>query len=180
GGTGLGLAMSKRLVELMGGRMWVESEEGSGSTFHISLPAMAAGVPVRFAEGDGLPRLEGRRILVVDDNATNREIVIRQVRSWAMEPVAVASAAEALALIEGGAKFDVAVLDMMMPEMDGLTLAREIRRHRVESDLPLLLLTSIGRLPELRSATEFAVQLSKPLKSSQLYDALMSVLAERV
>ena len=64
--------------------------------------------------------------------------------------VAVASAAEALALIEGGAKFDVAVLDMMMPEMDGLTLAREIRRHRVESDLPLLLLTSIGRLPELR------------------------------
>jgi PAS domain S-box-containing protein len=178
GGTGLGLAISKRLVELMDGTVWVESEEGKGSTFHIALTAQAADVPARISLDEGLPQLRGKRILVVDDNATNREIVWRQARSWAMEPVALELPSQALALIEAGERFDVAVLDMMMPEMDGLTLAREIRRHRDERELPLLLLTSLGRLPEARSATEFAAQLAKPLKASQLYDALMSVFAE--
>ena len=99
---------------------------------------------------DGLPQLAGKRILVVDDNATNREIVIRQTRSWGMEPVAVEGPLEALALIEEGEHFDVAVLDLLMPEMDGVALAREIRRRRDERELPLLLLTSLGRLREMR------------------------------
>jgi hypothetical protein len=88
-GTGLGLAISRRLVELMGGTMWVESEEGKGSTFHIGLVAEEAEVPARSFRYDGLAQLAGKRILVVDDNATNREIVIRQARGWEMEPVAV-------------------------------------------------------------------------------------------
>jgi len=178
GGTGLGLAISKRLVELMGGTMWVESEEGKGSTFHINLPAEAAEVPTRAASQGALPQLTGKRILVVDDNATNREIVARHARSWGMEPVAIASPSEALARIEEGEAFDVAVVDLVMPEMDGLALAHEIRRLRDERELPLVLLTSLGRLPRAQSSGEFAVQLAKPVKGSQLYNALLKALAE--
>jgi PAS domain S-box-containing protein len=177
GGTGLGLAISKRLVELMGGTISVESEEGKGSTFHITLTVAAADVPRRIFLDDGLSYLAGKRILVVDDNATNREIVTRHARSWGMEPVAAELPADALALITAGEHFDVAVLDMMMPDMDGITLAREIRGHRTERELPLLLLTSLGRLPQARSADEFSAQLSKPLKASQLYNALLRLLA---
>ena len=180
GGTGLGLAISKRLVELMGGTMRVESEEGKGSRFHIGLPVEAAEVQTRVAVQSVLPQLSGKRILVVDDNATNREIVARHARSWGMEAVAIASPSEALARIEKGEKFDVAVLDLVMPEMDGLALAREIRRHRDERELPLVLLTSLGRLPQAQSSGEFAVQLAKPVKASQLYNALVKALAEHV
>jgi signal transduction histidine kinase/CheY-like chemotaxis protein len=180
GGTGLGLAISRRIVEQMGGTMWAESEEGTGSTFHIELAASAAKTPPRIDHGEALPKLAAKRILVVDDNATNREIVSRQARSWGMEPVAVELPSEALALIENGEHFDVAALDMVMPEMDGFELARRIRGLRDERELPLVLLTSLSGLPKARSAAEFSAQLAKPIKASQLYNALLSALAEPV
>jgi CheY-like chemotaxis protein/HPt (histidine-containing phosphotransfer) domain-containing protein len=176
GGTGLGLAISKRLVELMGGTIAVDSEQGSGSTFRISLPVTAVDVPAKIPFDDGLPHLAGKRILIVDDNATNREIVTRHARSWGMEPLALEFPAAALELIAKGEPFAVAVLDMMMPDMDGLALAGEIRQHRSESELPLLLLTSLGRLPQLQSKGVFSAQLSKPLKASQLYNMLVQLL----
>jgi PAS domain S-box-containing protein len=180
GGTGLGLAISKRLVELMGGTIRVESEEGKGSTFHISLIADEARVPTQIPVRDAPPQLRGKRILIVDDNATNREIVTRHARAWGMEPVALERPSEALELIRAGEHFDVGVVDMMMPDMDGVALAREIRQHRSERALPLVLLTSLGRLPQVGTTEEFSAQLAKPLRASQLYNALVRIVAADV
>jgi PAS domain S-box-containing protein len=178
GGTGLGLAISKRLVELMGGSIRAESEQGKGSTFRIALTAEPAELSTRSTADETLSQLLGKRVLVVDDNATNREIVTRHARAWRMDPVAVESGAEALALIDGGERFDVAVLDMMMPGMDGVELAREIRRRRSRRELALLLLTSLGRLPRDGAGGQFDAQLAKPVRASQLYNALVRLLGQ--
>jgi PAS domain S-box-containing protein len=177
GGTGLGLAISKRLVELMGGTIRVESDEGEGSIFRITLLVEPAELPMRRAADDALTQLLGKRVLIVDDNATNREIVTRHGRAWGMEPVAVESGAAALALVDAGERFDVAVLDMMMPRMDGVELARELRTRRSRRELPMLLLTSLGRLAHDAAGNDFDAQLAKPVRASQLYNALVRLLA---
>src|SRR4029079_13791443 len=168
----------KRIVELMDGTMSVDSVEGKGSTFHIELTASEAKVPEKLGLDDGLPKLAAKRILAVDANATNREIVSRQVRSWGMAPVAVERPSQALTLIEDGEHFDVAASDMLRPERDGWELARRIRRHPNGAELPLVLLTSLAGISQARPAEAFGIQLTTPVTDSQLYDALLSLLTD--
>jgi CheY-like chemotaxis protein len=156
--------------------MWVESELGVGSTFHFTIQATAAPAPARAYLDEVQPVLEGKKVLVVDDNATNRRILQRQTEAWHMLPQATASPLEALDWIRGGEVFDVAILDMQMPDMDGLTLATEIRDLKSpNSKLPLVMLTSLGRREVREGMDEFAAFLTKPLKPSALFETLVSI-----
>jgi CheY-like chemotaxis protein len=178
GGTGLGLAISRRLVDLMGGAMSVQSVEGKGSVFSFFIQAEF--VPVRprpFLAGPKL-HLSGRRMLIVDDNATNRRILTTLVSGWAMVPRAAQSAPEALEWLRAGEVFDVAVLDMQMPEMDGVMLAREIRRMPGREKLPLVLLSSLGQREVTSEKNLFNAALTKPVKPSQLFDLIAGTFKE--
>jgi PAS domain S-box-containing protein len=175
GGTGLGLAISKRLSEMMNGSMWVESEVGQGSTFHFSIRAEAAPAQARIYLHSEQPQLRDRRVLIVDDNDTNRRVLVAQTRSWNMLPRETASPHEASEWIQRGDPFDVALLDMQMPEMDGVALATEIRRYRDRQSLPIVMLSSLDRRETSASAGHFAAYLIKPIKQSLLYDTLVGI-----
>jgi PAS domain S-box-containing protein len=180
GGTGLGLAIAVRLVEFMNGRMWVESEIGRGSTFVFTAtfdrPQMAAHEPLL----DKTAGLDGLRVLVVDDNATNRGILQEMLASWHMKPTAVADAESALAALGSAAirqePFHMILADRRMPGVDGFMLARRVRRDRQFGRTPIVMMMSVGDDKETgRRGIGVEAYLTKPVKHSDLLDALATL-----
>jgi signal transduction histidine kinase/CheY-like chemotaxis protein len=169
GGTGLGLVISQRLSEMMGGRIWVDSEIGRGSVFYVSIAAKA--VPCPESESNPLSLLANKRLLVVDDNSISRQNLVLQTRDWGMNVQDCATGLEALNELQQGQSFDLAILDYHLPDLSGSAMTAAIRQLPQGQTLPLILLTSRHQ----EAQYPLIHYLSKPVKQSQLYNLLLKL-----
>jgi PAS domain S-box-containing protein len=174
GGTGLGLVISQRLAELMGGRMWAESEEGKGSAFHFTIHAeVVSSKPLSHFSGVRT-HLTGKHVLIVDDNSANRSNLTTLAQNWGLAPRTAESGSAALQLIDSGETFDVGIIDLEMPGMDGVMFGREARKRGRSQKLPMILLSSVGLHNDIPEDL-FVICLTKPAEDSQIFDAITGI-----
>jgi len=179
GGTGLGLAIARHVVGLMDGKMWAESTPGKGSTFYFTVKLKIAETPTTklYIRGQ-IPELRNNPVLVVDSDATTRQIFSVQFDSWGMRTYNAASAQEALKIIDSEENyFDLGIIDMQLPDMTGIDLAKTIRQISFKGDMPFVLVSSVGKISNLPPDL-FDAQLTKPVKLAELFDLVLSVIAE--
>jgi PAS domain S-box-containing protein len=185
GGTGLGLTITAQLVEMMGGRIWAESELGKGSTFHFIARFGIARAPRPRQAHARLSRLAGLRVLLVDDNATNRRILCEMLSSWGMLPTAVDNGTAALHALEEaslrGDPFRLALLDASMPEIDGFSVAHEIRRRPELAGGTVMMLTSAGQRGDAVRCRSLGISayLTKPIRNIELQEAICIALGNK-
>lgn len=174
GGTGLGLVISQRLSEMMGGRIWVDSELGRGSTFYFSIAAREAEPAIDLIPQGHLSLLVNKRLLIVDDNSVSRQNLVLQARHWGMKVQAFATGLDALTYLRQGHPFDLAIIDGQLPNFDASTIISAIR-HSGQRPVPVILMTNRNYVAE---PCENLYYLHKPIKQSQFYNALLDVLVK--
>jgi signal transduction histidine kinase/DNA-binding response OmpR family regulator len=185
GGTGLGLTISTRLAEMMGGRIWVESQPGQGSRFHFTIRAGVVKAPA-VVEPIELSRLRGLPVLLVDDNAVNRRILAETLESKGMKPHLAANGAEALARLEEAqaahTSFSLMIVDCLMPEMDGFEVVRQAQQRSVLAKTAVLMLTSAGQRGDAARCRELGIAacLTKPINQGELLESVQTALGHDV